>query len=161
MLWLRGALFTLLVPALLAFFVPQQIIGSKPLQSDGWRAGWLLVLLGSAIYTVSLFSFLAARGTPAIFFTRHLRFVLGEEPASLVRGQLYRFTRNPMYLAVVTAIFGQAVLFADVRVAFYGAAAFVFFHLIVVLVEEPHLRRREGEAFDRYCRAVPRWLRLR
>lgn len=50
-----------------------------------------------------------------------------------------------MYVAVVMVIFGQALLYADVRVAFYGLALCVLFHCIVDFVEEPHLRRRKAE----------------
>jgi protein-S-isoprenylcysteine O-methyltransferase Ste14 len=35
---------------------------------------------------------------------------------------------------------------------------FLFFHLVVRLVEEPHLRAMHGPAYEIYCRAVPRWL---
>lgn len=66
-----------------------------------------------------------------------------------------------MYVAVVMVIIGQAVLFAEAAVAFYGLVLFFAFHIVVVFIEEPHLRRREGAAFDQYCRTVPRWLGYR
>jgi protein-S-isoprenylcysteine O-methyltransferase Ste14 len=86
--------------------------------------------------------------------------VLGEEPPKLVRNGLYRVSRNPMYLGVVTAVLGQALLYASSRIAWYGAGLWVVFHLVVVLLEEPHLRKVRGAAFDEYCRQVPRWLGL-
>jgi protein-S-isoprenylcysteine O-methyltransferase Ste14 len=63
-----------------------------------------------------------------------------------------------MYLGVLLAVFGQAVLFASLRLAAYGCAVFLFFHLMVVLAEEPHLRATRGRSYDLYCRAVRRWL---
>jgi len=160
MLWVQGILFTVLVPGVVAIWAPLAINGGQPLATGAWRLGWIPLLAGVALYLRCLASFLAAHGTPAIFFTRPLRFVLGEEPAALVQGELYRFSRNPMYLAVVVTIFGQATLFASRRIALYGVAVAIFFHLVVVLLEEPHLRAKQGETYDDYCRRVPRWLGL-
>ena len=119
--------------------------------------GWLLIVTGALIYLLCLMRFLASGGTPAIFFTRRLRSLLGEEPTSLVSDGLYRFSRNPMYVGVLMVIFGQAVLLASSTVAVYGLAVFVFFHCAVVFFEEPHLRRTRGLAYEEYCRLVPRW----
>jgi len=118
------------------------------------------VAAGTLIYGLCLIRFLAAGGTPAIFFTRHLWLLIGEEPARLVSGGLYRFSRNPMYGGVLLVVFGQAALFASPRMAAYGCALFVFFHLIVVFVEEPHLRAARGLPYESYCREIPRWLGL-
>jgi len=123
-----------------------------------WRAGWLLVGLGAIVYGWCLFVFLMSGGTPAIFFTRHLRFVLGEEPAKLVGQGLYRISRNPMYVGVLFAVFGQALVFASARLAFYGAMLWLLFHLVVVFLEEPHLRKERGASYDEYCRQAPRWV---
>jgi protein-S-isoprenylcysteine O-methyltransferase Ste14 len=126
---------------------------------SGWCvAGWLPVAAGAAIYALCLVRFLASGGTPAIFFTHHLRFAIGEEPARLVQEGLYRISRNPMYVGVVLAVLGQAVLFASPRVAAYGVALGLFFHLVVVFLEEPHLRRERGSSYEDYCRQVRRWL---
>jgi protein-S-isoprenylcysteine O-methyltransferase Ste14 len=160
MLWLRALIFTVLVPGMVAIFIPQQITGSRPPRGGWWSAGWLPSIGGALIYLRCLLSFIAAQGTPAIFFTRHLRSVLREEPGVLVRRDLYKFTRNPMYLGVLAVIFGQAIVFGSVGVALYGVLAFVFFHAVVTLFEEPHLKSRDRVAFEDYCRSVPRWLGL-
>jgi protein-S-isoprenylcysteine O-methyltransferase Ste14 len=157
-LWIRGAIFTLLVPCLVGGLIPQELLGPAYLQPGWWRAGWLMLFAGAALYGLCLLHFLAAHGTPAIFFTRPLRSVLGEEPPALVRTGAYKFSRNPMYLAVLLVIFGQAVFYASGAVAMYGACTFAGFHLVVTLLEEPHLRAREGRAFNEYCRRVRRWI---
>ena len=75
----------------------------------------------------------------------------------LVVGGIYRYVRNPMYLAVVVAIVAQAMLFGRPVLLLYAAAiglaqaAFVRFH------EEPGLRRRYGADYDAYQAAVPGW----
>ena len=62
-----------------------------------------------------------------------------------------------MYIGVLSAIIGQAVVFASINVAVYGAAVWLLFHLVVVFIEEPHLRQKRGDAYNDYCRRVPRW----
>jgi protein-S-isoprenylcysteine O-methyltransferase Ste14 len=114
-----------------------------------------MVAAGASLYLVCLASFLAANGTPAIFFTRPLRAVIGEEPTSLVRAGVYRFSRNPMYVGVLAAIFGQAIVFASRTMLIYGILTGIAFHLVVVLAEEPHLRSKQGAAYAEYCRKVP------
>ena len=133
------------------------MLRAASLQS-GWQWGWLLLIAGIFLYALCLLQFLSAKGTPAIFFTRHLRFVWGEEPPALVRTGPYLLSRNPMYVSVLLVIFGQAILYASRSVAVYGAIVFICFHLVVTSIEEPHLRAREGPAYDDYCRRVRRWL---
>ena len=62
-----------------------------------------------------------------------------------------------MYLGVLTAIFGQAIAFGSWRVTEFGLIMAVVFHLVVIGIEEPHLRAKQGAAYDEYCRRVPRW----
>ncbi len=146
MLWLRGLVFTALVPAVVAYFLPRWLGFHAPV----WLAGWLLIIPGILIYALCLIRFLAAGGTPAIFFTRPLRFLIGETPAALVSEGLYRYSRNPMYLGVLLTIFGQGLII-------YGLIVWLCFHAVVVLLEEPQLRKQNGEPYDEYRRRVPRW----
>ncbi len=160
MLWIRGFVFTILVPGVFAYVLPA-VIGSRLRRPGGaWDAGWALIAAGTLIYALCFIRFLAAGGTPAMFFSRTLRVLIGEEPGSLVAGGLYRFSRNPMYVGVLTAVFGQAILFASLRMAVYGCALFAALHIVVTCAEEPHLRATRGPAYRIYCRDVPRWLGL-
>jgi protein-S-isoprenylcysteine O-methyltransferase Ste14 len=151
-------MFTALVPLVIAGWVPAAVDPFRRVHGGAWSAGWLLVISGAAVYAVCLTRFLASGGTPAIFFTRPVRALLGEEPHRLVQGWLYRVTRNPMYVGVVLAVVGQAIVFASQAIAVYAALLWLMFHLIVVLLEEPHLRDRYGPTYDEYCRRVPRWI---
>ena len=91
-------------------------------------------------------------GTPApVFPTRHL----------VVSG-FYRYSRNPMYIAVVSVILGQGLVFGSFRLLEYGALVWLGFHLFVLTYEEPVLRKTFGAEYDNFCAHVPRWLpRLR
>lgn len=158
MLWIRGLLFTLLVPCVVGGYLPYQFYKGSSAPAGLWQVGWLFVGLGVIVYGLCLVAFLSSGGTPSIFFARPVRFILGEEPPTLVRQGLYRVSRNPMYVGVLLVVFGQAVLFASLRLAVYGLVVALCFHLVVVLLEEPHLRKERGPSYDEYCRRVPRWL---
>jgi protein-S-isoprenylcysteine O-methyltransferase Ste14 len=158
MLWLRGLIFTALVPVVVAWLLPAWIDPLARPAGDWWNLGRLPIVAGTLIYALCLIRFLVAGGTPAIFFTRHIRFLIGEEPAGLVSTGIYRFSRNPMYAGVLLTVFGQALLFASLRVAIYACVASLFFPCIVVFLEEPHLRATRGHDYEVYLRSVPRWL---
>jgi protein-S-isoprenylcysteine O-methyltransferase Ste14 len=70
----------------------------------------------------------------------------------------YRWVRNPIYIGAFLIVTGEAWLFVSVPLLAYDLALGLGFHLLVVAYEEPSLRRRFGEEYERYRRAVPRWV---
>ena len=62
-----------------------------------------------------------------------------------------------MYVGVAAALFGEALLFGSLALLEYAAAVILFFHLFVLLYEEPTLRRTYGEEYARYRAHVRRW----
>ena len=87
-------------------------------------------------------------GTPAPIFPTHRLVVTG----------LFRYVRNPMYVAVVSLILGQGLFFGNVRVLAYGVAVWVAFYLFVLIYEEPTLRNTFGLEYEEFCANVPRWI---
>ena len=75
----------------------------------------------------------------------------------LVVGGLYRHVRNPMYLAVVAAIAGQALLLWQAVLVPYAAIVAVAFVVFVLGYEQPSLQRQFGSQYEAYRRAVPAW----
>ncbi len=75
----------------------------------------------------------------------------------LVVGGLYRYVRNPMYVAVAAVIFGQALLLGRPILLVYGLSFLVLVAAFVKLYEEPVLSERYGDDYDRYRREVPAW----
>jgi protein-S-isoprenylcysteine O-methyltransferase Ste14 len=75
----------------------------------------------------------------------------------LVVGGLYRYVRNPMYLAVVTTILGQALALAQPVLLGYAVAVGAAMVGFVHGYEEPTLARQFGEQYQAYRRAVPAW----
>ena len=90
LLWLQGLIFTVLVPGVVAFYIPQTLRNGHAANGGWWSLGWILFAVGALIYLRCLVDFLRAGGTPAVFFTRHIRAVIGEEPQQVVRNGLYR-----------------------------------------------------------------------
>jgi protein-S-isoprenylcysteine O-methyltransferase Ste14 len=78
-------------------------------------------------------------------------------PERLVVGGVYRYVRNPMYVAVLAVIVGQALLLGRLGLLLYAAAAWLLVAAFVRWYEEPTLTRRFGEDYEAYRRAVPAW----
>jgi protein-S-isoprenylcysteine O-methyltransferase Ste14 len=79
-------------------------------------------------------------------------------PQHLVITGLYRYVRNPMYVAVSLLVFGQGLLFGSVPLLEYWLVVVAGFTAFVAFYEEPTLRRKFGEEYDDYCARVPRWI---
>ncbi|MFK0689970.1 methyltransferase family protein [Mesorhizobium sp. IMUNJ 23033] len=112
-------------------------------------AGWILILAAVALLLHSFARFaLEGLGTPAPVAPTE----------RLVVGGIYRHVRNPMYVAVLSIILGQALLFSSWAVFGYGIVAAAAMVSFVRFYEEPTLARRYGAEYEAYRRAVPGWL---
>jgi protein-S-isoprenylcysteine O-methyltransferase Ste14 len=78
-------------------------------------------------------------------------------PTALVVTGQYRYVRNPMYVAVVSLVLGQAAWLGSPALLIYAAVLLVLFHIFVVSHEEPTLARRFGASFEEYRGHVRRW----
>jgi protein-S-isoprenylcysteine O-methyltransferase Ste14 len=147
-------LFLALAPGVVAGIVPWWLTGwrvGEPLPY--WEAvravGVALVAAGVVVLLQSFRRFVVeGLGTPAPV----------APTAALVVGGLYRYVRNPMYLAVASIIVGQALVLGQLVLLPYCAAFVLAVTAFVHWYEEPTLRRVFGEEYERYTRAVPRWV---
>jgi len=80
-----------------------------------------------------------------------------DPPKQLVVTGLYTYTRNPMYVAVVSALFSEAIYFSSLGIFLFSLFALVSTHLFVVLYEEPKLKALFGSSYTAYIKSVPRW----
>lgn len=149
-LLLKNLLFTLLVPGTVAVVAPFLLLqGATPAAGPQRALASLVLALGGAIYAWCVWDFARfGRGTPAPI----------DAPKRLVVRGLYRYTRNPMYLGVLSVILGWAVLFGSLPLLGYAALVASCFHAFTVLYEEPHLAREFGAEYEQYCARVGRWL---
>jgi len=158
--------FAIVGSAVFLVIAPGFVAGLVPWWVSHWRleapffgmalfrfVGGSLIALGGAGLLDSFVRFaVQGVGTPApVFPTRHL----------VITG-LYRYVRNPMYVAVVSTILGQSLVLGNVSLLGYGGLVWLFFHLFVLLYEEPTLRATFGSEYEVFCAEVPRWIpRLR
>jgi protein-S-isoprenylcysteine O-methyltransferase Ste14 len=149
-LLVKNLLFTFFVPGTVAVYLPLLISRSYPRASDGVLAGALTLLgLGALIYGWCVWDFASfGRGTPLPL----------DAPKKLVARGLYQYTRNPMYVGVLTVILGWALFFEAAILLLYALAVFTTFHLFIVLYEEPHLLHEFGQEYEAYRDRVGRWL---
>lgn len=164
MILIRLIIFTVIIPGLVVGYIPYLLRAHSKLFDIGIFKyfGLLIITIGIILYLMSAVSFLLqGKGTPTIWFTKHLKFLIGEEPIKLVSSGLYKVSRNPMYLGVLNIALGQALFFESTANLIYAGILIIFFHLIVVLLEEPHLKRKYGQEYVVYTKRVPRWIGIR
>ena len=143
---LRNLLFTIVVPGAGGVYVPWLIVRGEP--AAAWYAA-ALIALGAALYVWCVWAFaVVGRGTPGLW----------DAPRRVVAAGPYRWARNPIYIAAVLIVSGEAWLFLSVNLLLYAAGLAAACHLIVVGYEEPRLRARFGEPYQAYCRTVARWV---
>lgn len=153
------AVFFVVGPGLVAGLVPWLISGWQvrgpvsPLAIIRMALGGVLLVLAIVVLVRAFARFvMEGRGTPAPV----------APPERLVVGGDYRFVRNPMYLAVITAVLGQAMIFGSLGLLVYAVALWVITAAFVRWYEEPVLLRRYGDEYERYRLTVRAWLpRLR
>jgi protein-S-isoprenylcysteine O-methyltransferase Ste14 len=76
----------------------------------------------------------------------------------LVTDGVYALVRNPMYVGNLLIVIGVAIAANSWATVLVGVPLAVFMYICIVAAEEQYLRGRFGEAFQAYCRDVPRWL---
>jgi protein-S-isoprenylcysteine O-methyltransferase Ste14 len=143
---LMGTIFVLLPAALVKL---NAVLGWPRWQNAAARfVGGVLILAGitAALHCSGLFR--RGGGTP----------VPTEPPTRLVVNGLYLYSRNPIFVADVVILLGLFLHRGELLLLLYAGLAAVFAHALVVLREEPELRRRFGEEYARYEHAVPRWI---
>jgi protein-S-isoprenylcysteine O-methyltransferase Ste14 len=148
-MFLRALFAFLVLPGVVAFAVPivWLIAASHTQVVQPLGLGVLTVGCIALLWCVRDF-YVSGKGTLAPW----------SPPANLVVVGLYRYTRNPMYVAVVAILLGWAISFALRELYFYAIAVAVAFHLRVVFGEEPWLARKHGALWADYANRVPRWL---
>jgi protein-S-isoprenylcysteine O-methyltransferase Ste14 len=145
-----SALFFALAPGVVAGVVPWWLTGwdAEPASAPARVLGVVLLAAGAAVLLHAFARFVREGvGTPApVAPTRHL-----------VVGGLYRYIRNPMYVAVVTCVMAQALLLSREVLWVYALGLMVLFFSFVRGYEEPALSRQFGSEYEAYRRAVPGW----
>ena len=147
--------------AVFFLLAPGAVVGLVPWLLTGWQVrdpvpywapmrvlGGILLVAGLIVLIQAFVRFVVEGfGTPAPVAA----------PERLVVGGVYRYVRNPMYVAVLASIVGQALLLGRFGLLLYAAAAWLVVAAFVRFYEEPTLTRRFGADYEAYRRAVPAW----
>jgi protein-S-isoprenylcysteine O-methyltransferase Ste14 len=152
-LFVETILFTVLVPGTVAVWIPYRIVLQTRLGMPALTVASSLAIvvaaLGTATYFRCLWDFaVTGRGIPAPI----------DHPKRLVVRGLYRYVRNPMYLGVLLILLGETLFFGSSALLMYTVGWFALVHIVVVLYEEPNLRRKFGPSYVSYISAVGRWI---
>ena len=147
--WLGTLVFLVLTPGVVAGLVPGLITGWRDPGSGGWAVvAVVLIACGIVVLLDAFIRFARADGTPAP----------PAPTAHLVVVGPYRYVRNPMYLAVLTIILGQSLLFGSVGALLYAGIVLLAVGLFVRGYEEPTLEFEYGDEYREYRRSVRGWI---
>ena len=147
---LRNVLFTLIVPGAGAVYGPWWILtrGDASPRPVVWPAV-ALIIGGVVLYITCQWTFATVGdGTPGPW----------DAPRHFVATGPYRWVRNPIYIAALPVLLGEAWLFLSLPLLVYAVLAAIGCHLFVVVYEEPTLRKRFGVEYELYRRNVWRWI---
>lgn len=147
-----SGIFLVVAPGATAGLIPWLLTGwhgrEPPLPLALRIAGLVLLIVGGAVLLSAFVRFvLEGRGTPAPVAPTQ----------RLVVGGLYRYVRNPMYLAVAMTILGQALLLGRLDLIVYATLFLAVTAAFARRYEEPTLREQFGAEYEAYRRAVPGW----
>jgi protein-S-isoprenylcysteine O-methyltransferase Ste14 len=145
----RAVAAFLALPGVVAFAIPIAVGASagRPVRRVAVAAGVLCVGTLLLLWCVREF-YVAGRGTLAPW----------APPKRLVTSGPYRFSRNPMYLGVITILLGWWLLWDSRTLLIYALGVACAVNLRVRLAEEPWAARDFGPEWEAYRARVPRWL---
>ena len=118
---------------------------------SGVRTGISVVIFGIAvaILAAAIIGFRRARTTVDPMHP--------EAASAIVTSGIYRFTRNPMYLAFLLALVAWAVFLGNVVAALLPLCFVLYMNRFQIAPEEQALRARFGAPYEAYLRTVRRW----
>jgi protein-S-isoprenylcysteine O-methyltransferase Ste14 len=145
----RNLVFTIVVPGLGGVWLPWRILTRDGPAAASAREAVPVIAAGAVLYAWCVWNFAAVgRGTPGPW----------DAPSRVVATGPYRWVRNPIYLAALLVVAGEAWLFTSLPLLAYAGAMAACFHLFVVGYEERALRRRFGRGYAEYQGIVARWI---
>lgn len=80
------------------------------------------------------------------------------EPSRLVTTGPFRFTRNPLYVSLLTFVAALAVMVNSAWLVLSGVTLFLLLDRFVVRREEPVIARKFAAEYEEYRSRVRRWL---
>jgi protein-S-isoprenylcysteine O-methyltransferase Ste14 len=148
----KSIAFVIALPGGLSGYVPTLLASIEPAWNfDLGLVAWLAVPLwatGAALLVHCIWCFAEqARSSPAHF----------DLPQRLMVRGVYRYLRNPMYVAQLLIIVGHILWFGAAVLLPYLAGYVLVVYLLASRYEEPLLMRLFGRSYAHYRSNVPGW----
>lgn len=147
-------MYTLLQPGTITVLLPYLILKMFEVEvairlSIQLFSALLLLVSGLLLFLWSIYTFSKfSDGTISPF----------DPSKKLVTSGPYQYSRNPMYVAILFTLFGEALLFSSCYLFLYSLIICLLFYLFIVLHEEPRQSKLFGEDYVRYTQRVNRWI---
>lgn len=151
-MFLRAAFAVLVLPGVMGFALPLLVVEPFWRRDVAFIPGFAIVAAGTVLLFRCVREFyVAGKGTLAPW----------SPPKHLVTSGPFRWSRNPIYVAMLVVLAGWTVTFWSRDLLLYTTIMFVLFHLRTLYGEEPRLAREFGADWTRYTERVGRWLGTR
>ena len=137
------AIVSLIVVIILHYLLPTPFI-SKPYNYFG-----ILFFIAGPLILFWSFGLFKKKSTPIM---------PGRKPTAVVMEGPYKFTRNPMYLGVTTALLGIAIYLGDFLAFLAPLVFFIFVSLRFIPREEKLMEKLFGKKYLEYKKRVRKWL---
>lgn len=153
-LYIRNIIFFILQPGIVVGFIPYMIVRKELMTSFSGISifnyiGLFFIILGLFIVIYCIYRFIIdGKGTLSPF----------DRTKVLVIKGLYKYSRNPMYVGIIITLLGEVLFVESLALLFYTVIVFIAFHLFVIFIEEPRLKRDFKELYIHYTSLVKRWL---
>ena len=146
---------SIIPPILFIIFIVA--MGAIRLATDStYNVSYPFIIIGLLFLVSGLL--LAIRGK-RLFKKLNTNIMTFEKPDFLVTEDVYKYSRNPMYLGFVIALFG-IVLLMDAAISSFLLV--ILFFLITdrwyIKFEEQEMTSKFGLDYQKYCQKVRRWI---
>jgi protein-S-isoprenylcysteine O-methyltransferase Ste14 len=133
-------------------WIPYEIISSRYVYSFNIGVlryfGICFIILGTIIgITCSIGFVVQGKGSPIPF----------SPTKELVVTGIYRYVRNPLYIAGSSVLIGETLFFQSFGLLIYFIIMFGVFYF-QAFMEEKHLENEFGETYNHYRETVPGWI---
>jgi len=110
----------------------------------------LFAVAGLAVFAAAIIPFVKLRTT--------VNPLAPKSATTLVTGGVFRFSRNPMYLAMLLLILGVWVFTGAISGIFLLPSFVAYISIFQILPEEQAMGELFPEAYQTYCKSVRRWI---
>ncbi|MBM9595355.1 methyltransferase family protein [Roseitranquillus sediminis] len=137
-----------LAACLLAGWLQARIAPAPDLGLWADAGGWVLLGLAALLMAKAALQFRRYRTT----------IIPGESPDALITGGIFRYSRNPIYLADLLILAALGLIWSSLLALFLVPVLFVVLDRRFIRYEERRLEEAFGARFEEYAGRTRRWI---